>query len=85
MLEFIAANPQMLDTGYYMLVKYPVFSGIFRNAQIVHSKNVQYPETSIQDQPVLAMVFVVAIQLEQELFCNYGGYFGKNRIRQNRR
>jgi len=37
----------------------PALAGIFRNALIVKSKNIQYPGTSIPNQPILAMVFVV--------------------------
>ena len=44
---------------------------IFRNALIVKSKNIQYPGTSIQNQPVLAMVFVVTTDIEYMILCNY--------------
>jgi hypothetical protein len=54
----------MLDARFWMLdarcwSKIPSLAGILRNALIVKSKNIQYPETSIQNQPILAMVFVV--------------------------
>jgi len=39
------------DARYWMLVKLPVFAGQFRKALMVKSKH-------IQDQPMLAMVFV---------------------------
>ena len=44
---------------------------IFRNALIVKSKNIQYPGTSIQNQPILAMVFVVTTDIEYMILCNY--------------
>ena len=44
---------------------------IFRNALIVKSKNIQYPGTSIQDQPIPAMVFVVTAYIEYIILCNY--------------
>ncbi len=52
---------------------------IFRNALIVKSKNIQtsassvesYPGTSIQNQPILAMVFVVTAKIEYIILCNY--------------
>jgi hypothetical protein len=47
----------MLDARCWS--KIPSLAGIFRNALIVKSKNIQYPGTNIQDQPTLAMVFVV--------------------------
>jgi len=47
----------MLDAGCWS--KIPSLAGIFRNALIVKFKNIQYPGTSIQNQPILAMVFVV--------------------------
>jgi len=34
-------------------------------------ENIQNPETSIKDQPMLAMIFVEAIQREQEILCSY--------------
>jgi len=40
-----------------MLVEDPVFAGQFRHAQILKSKNIKDPATSIQDQPMLALVF----------------------------
>ncbi len=45
----VAFTRSMLDAGCW----------IFMNALIVKSKNIQYPGTSIQNQPILAMVFVV--------------------------
>jgi len=47
----------MLDARCWS--KIPPLVGIFRNALIVKSINIQYPGTSIQYQPILAMVFVV--------------------------
>ena len=52
----------MLDTGYW----------IWRDAQIVKSKNIRYPETRIQDQPILAAVFVAANWFEYKILCNHG-------------
>jgi len=44
---------------------------IFRNALIVKSKNIQYLGTSIQDQPILAMVFVATAYMKCNILCNY--------------
>ncbi len=50
-----------------MLVEDPVFSGDIQECSNSEAQNIQtsassvesYPETSIQNQPILAMVFVV--------------------------
>jgi hypothetical protein len=41
----------MLDTRWW----------IFRNVPMEKSKTIEYPETSIQDQPGLASVFVATL------------------------
>jgi len=55
----------LLDTRYW----------IFRNALIVKSKNIQYPGTSIQNQPIPAMGFVVTAYIEYIILCNYRVYY----------
>jgi len=59
----------MLDARCWS--KIPSLAGIFRNALIVKSKNIQYPGTSIQNQPILAMVFVVTTYIEYIILYNY--------------
>jgi hypothetical protein len=44
---------------------------MFRIAQIVKSKNIQYPEASIQYQQALAMVFVATAYIKCNILCNY--------------
>jgi hypothetical protein len=39
-----------------MLVENSIPARIFKKAQIVISKNIQNPETRIEDQPILTMV-----------------------------
>jgi hypothetical protein len=34
------------------------------------SKNIQYPETRIQDQLILATVFIASAKFEYSIFCN---------------
>ena len=58
----------MLETRCWML---DARCWIFRNALIVKSKNIQYPGTSIQNQPALAMIFVVTAYIEYIISCNY--------------
>jgi len=70
--ETVAFTAQMLDAGYSMPVEDPVLAGIFRNTQIVQSKNIQYPGTSIQDQPIMAMVSIAIAWFEYTILCNYG-------------
>jgi hypothetical protein len=53
----VAFTKLMLDARCWS--KIPSLAGIFRNALIVKSKNIQYPGTSIQNQPLLAIVIVV--------------------------
>jgi hypothetical protein len=36
------------------------------------SKNIEYPETRIQDQSILARVFIATVNFEYRIFCNYG-------------
>ncbi|CAB1062090.1 hypothetical protein D1BOALGB6SA_6866 [Olavius sp. associated proteobacterium Delta 1] len=33
--------------------------------------DIQYPETRIQDQPILSMVFIAAAKLDFKNLCNY--------------
>ena len=47
----IPGRYSMLDTGCW----------ISRNARMVTSKNIEYPETSIPDQSGLARVFVATV------------------------
>jgi hypothetical protein len=35
------------------------------------SKNIQYPETSIQDQSILAMAFISTAKFEYRILCTY--------------
>jgi hypothetical protein len=35
------------------------------------SENIQYPETRIQDQSILAMVFIATAKFEYRILCNY--------------
>jgi hypothetical protein len=51
MYEMFAFSGQMLDAGCW----------IFRSALMVNSKNIRYPETSIQDQSILAKVFAPTV------------------------
>jgi len=57
----IPSSAGMLDTGYWK----------FRNALMVKSENIQYPTTSIQDQPMLELVFVATAWIEYKILCNY--------------
>jgi hypothetical protein len=36
--------------------------------------NIQYPETRIQDQLILAIVFIVAVKFDYKISCNYRIY-----------
>jgi hypothetical protein len=52
----------MLDTGYWMLdtgcwSKIPSLAGIFRNALIVKSKNIQTSANSIESYPVSSIQY----------------------------
>jgi len=38
---------------------------------MIKSKNIQYPETRIQDQSILAMVFIATNKIEYRILCNY--------------
>ena len=38
---------------------------------MVNSKNIRYPETSIQDQSILAKVFAPTVYIECNILCNY--------------
>jgi hypothetical protein len=53
----------MLDVGYYMLD--------IQECSNSESKNIQYPETSIQNQPMLAMVFVITAKIKYIILYNY--------------
>jgi hypothetical protein len=38
---------------------------------MVNSKNIRYPETSNQDQSILAKVFAPTVYIECNILCNY--------------
>ncbi|CAB1079663.1 hypothetical protein D1AOALGA4SA_7371 [Olavius algarvensis Delta 1 endosymbiont] len=42
------------------------------NTLAVISNNIQYPETSIQDQSILAKVSIAVDKLDFKILCNYG-------------
>ena len=44
---------------------------IFINTHRVQSKSIQYPETSIKDQPMIAIVFVVSEWVHVKILYNY--------------
>jgi len=52
----------MLDTGYW----------IIGNAPTVIFRTIQHPETSIQDQSILPMVFITTAFIQHSTLCNYG-------------
>ncbi|CAB1057633.1 hypothetical protein D1BOALGB6SA_2386, partial [Olavius sp. associated proteobacterium Delta 1] len=37
----------------------------------VNFNDIQYPETRIQDQSILSMVFIAAVKLDFKILCNY--------------
>jgi len=59
-LVWVAFSGQMLDAGCW----------ISRNAHMVKSKNIEDPETRIQDQPILARVFVATVWIGYNILCN---------------
>jgi hypothetical protein len=63
MLEMVAFSGQMLDAGYLML----------DIQECTNSEIEKHPVSRIQDQSILAMVFVSTAYIECNILCNYRG------------
>ena len=44
---------------------------IYNSTLSVNFNDIQYPETRIQDQSILSMVFIAAAKLDFKILCNY--------------
>jgi len=58
----------MLDTRCWML---DTRCWISNSTLSVNFNDIQYPETRIQDQSILSMVFIAAAKLDFKILCNY--------------
>jgi|GEM_PF-5291869 len=67
MRETVAFSGQMLDALYRIQdTRFKI-----HDALMMKSNNIWYPETRIQDQSILAMVFIATAKFEYSNLCNY--------------